>query len=172
MSLKKYSLITILLFFVVLSSGCTNLGGNNSSTNSTYQITEKDPTTNHYNDNMISFDYPKTWNIKVGNYSISLFNGRKQITIEKTGINNAKKTDDVQATVPPRREIVSNKTIIIDGLVAEEITYKNVGDSGPSRMEIIIGDGKTFKLYFYAPPDEFYISKGDLDIITGSMKIK
>lgn len=158
---------------MVLSSGCTNLGGNNSSDNSTYQITEKDPHTNHYNDNEISFDYLKNWNISVGNYSISLFNGRKQITVEKSGINIVKKTDNVQATVPPPREIVSNETIFIDGLNATQIIYKNVGDSGPSRMEVTVDkNDKILKLYFYAPPDEFNMTKADLDIITGSLKIK
>jgi hypothetical protein len=71
------------LLLVALTSGCTSFQNNQTPGNTTYKITEKDPKTNHYDDNEISFDYPPSWNITASKYSVSLFNNKKQVTIEK-----------------------------------------------------------------------------------------
>lgn len=178
-NMKKNIFITFLLFFVVLISGCTNLENNNQTPgNTTYKITEKDSKTNHYEDNEISFDYPSNWNITVRKYSISLFNDRSQVTIEKPGINAAYILENisrknVSATVPLPSEVISNKTITVDGLKAQKITYQTKGDSGPSRIEITINkNSKLFRIYFYAPADEFKSAEVDFNMIINSFKIK
>jgi hypothetical protein len=164
---------------VVISSGCTNfLDNNQTSRNSTYNITEKDPKTDHYNDNEISFDYPSNWNITVGKYSISLFNGRKQITIENPGTNAAYELENishknVSATVPLPKEVISNKTVTVDGLKAQKIIYQTKGYSEPSLIEMTINKGnKLFKIYFSTPADEFKNAEGDFSIVINSLKIK
>lgn len=175
--MKKYIFIIILLLFVIISSGCTNfLNNNQTSGNSTFNITEKDSKTNHYDDNEISFDYPHNWNITVGIYSISLFNDRKQITIEKPEIiavytvNSGK---NVSGSVPLPKEIISNETIIVDGLKAQKIVYQTKRDSGPSRIELTINkNGKVFKIYFFAPANEFKSAEGDFNIVINSLRIK
>ncbi len=177
--MKKYIFIIFLLFFVAVVSGCTRLEQDNQTYgNTNYTLTDKDSKTKYYDDNSISFDYPNNWNITVNNYSVSLFNGRKQITIEKPGITVAYKSENtsrknVSATVPLPQAVISNKTITIDGLKAQKITYKTKGSSGPSRMEITINkNGESFKIYFYAPEDEFNNAESDFSIIINSLKIK
>jgi len=170
--LKKYILTLLILTLILLSLGCINNNHNNQSKgNLTYNITDKDSNTKHYEDSYISFDYPRSWNLSAGIYSVSLFSGKKQVTIEKPTINAASKI--VSATVPLPREVVSNETIEVDGLNAQKVVYKSKGDSEPSRIEININEnGKLFKIYCYAPPEEFNSAQNDFNLIINSLKLK
>lgn len=181
LSLKKHVFIISILFLIVLASGCINTGNNNQTgQNTTNNLTDKNSKMKHYEDSEMSFDYPEGWNLNPGNYSVSLFNGKKQITIEKTSITAAyesktvsSKENTVSATVMLPLEIVSNKTIKVDGVDAQEIIYRSKGDSGPSRMEVTINkNGKLFKMHLYAPVSEFNSAQADFNVIINSFKIK
>lgn len=177
--MKKYIIIILFLTFIITASGCIDIEDNNQTQgNTTYSITDKDSNTKHYDDNEISFDYPDKWNLSAGKYSVSLFNGKKQVTIEKPAITAAYQSENistkkVSATIPLPVEIVSNETINVDGVNAQKIVYKSKGDSEPSRIEISVDkNGKLYKIYCHAPPDEFNSAQTDFNVIISSLKLK
>jgi len=172
--LKKYILTLLILILTVFSLGCINNNNNNqTSGNLTYHITDKDPNKKNYEDNEISFDYPSFWNLSGGKHSVSLFNGKKQVTIEKSVLNAVFKSGNVFSTVPPPQEVVSNEIIKVDGLNSQKIVHKSKVDSEPSRIEINVNkSGRLFKIYCYAPPAEFNNAQTEFNLIINSLKLK
>lgn len=172
-NMKVKFLITIFVFFITLVavSGC-------------FESKKK------FEDNQISFEYPSTW--KTGRVMdlpgaiISIRGDNADVIISKTEINNTSSLESYyKKLIETNQEslaeycyqVISERTLKVDGADAYEIIYKIGCDDTQTRQQrrIILFEKKGY-LYTISctviPPEEFDNQKSNLNIIIESLHVK
>jgi len=176
--MKVKFLITIFVFFIALVavSGC-------------FESKKK------YEDNQISFEYPSNW--KIGQIMdlpgaiIGLSGDNTEVIISKKEINNtsSNNTSSLESYYKKLKEtnqeslaeycyqVLSERTIKVDGANAYEIIYKiGCDDTQTRQQQRIILFEKNGYVYTISctviPPEEFDNQKSNLDIIIKSFHVK
>lgn len=192
-SRKYFGLILILIIGVlVLSFLAINPSNNNSDNIKVYNAT-----TNTYTEYGVSFNYPSNWDVYTdnndgheitavnNNYTLntnSLHDDSPQFQIqistnpplmsEQDAINSIQNLD-----TPSGWQIITNKTIILDGNTAYETIY-TINDSTQFTVTMtdqqitFVKNGNTYFLDFQAPANDFNNEQTNFNTILNTLKIQ
>lgn len=191
---RKYIgiIILIIIGFLVISFSAANLSNNDSNNIKSYNAT-----TNTYSAYGVSFNYPSNWDIQTYNnegHEITVINNNfnsnndsfhddspqfqiqispnPPFTSDQDAINSIQNLE-----TPSGWQIISNKTITLDGNTAYETIYSinnstQFTETMTNQQITLVKNGNTYFLDFQAPANDYYNELTNFNTILNTLKIQ
>ncbi len=191
---RKYIgiIILIIIGFLVISFSAANLSNNDSNNIKSYNAT-----TNTYSAYGVSFNYPSNWDIQTYNnegHEITVINNNfnsnndsfhddspqfqiqispnPPFTSDQDAINSIQNLE-----TPSGWQIISNKTITLDGNTAYETIYSinnstQFTETMTDQQITLVKNGNTYFLDFQAPANDYYNELTNFNTILNTLKIQ